>query len=158
MARRLLKKGDRIDLKVRFPLSGWKGRGAVTEDQYPEHGTVVFRKDGDPDNGCYDKCCAGSDEVALRRDQSPYKKVFGPCLVCKQDFPDHYKHVACRGGIICMGCINVVLDVFRVSPVNSDDVYYTPSVATVKDIISKSGGLHTICNVEMMATQFYACN
>ena len=59
---KLLKKGDRIRLKVRT-IGGWKGTGTVTEDQAYGSDTIWFRKDG----GRADNCAAGRHEVALIR-------------------------------------------------------------------------------------------
>lgn len=42
---KLLKKGDRIRLKVRT-MAGWKGTGTVMEDQITADGGVRFIKDG----------------------------------------------------------------------------------------------------------------
>jgi hypothetical protein len=72
MRRRLLKKGDRIQLEVRT-IGGWKGFGTVTEDQRTVYDGVWFAKDGDdPGDLLYGHCCACPHEVALmRRPHSP---------------------------------------------------------------------------------------
>lgn len=63
---KLLKKGDRIRLKVRT-MGGWTGTATVTEDQLmPDH-PVFFRKDGDAENWLNDRCCAGRHEVSVIR-------------------------------------------------------------------------------------------
>jgi hypothetical protein len=67
---KLLKKGDRIRLKVRT-IGGWKGTATVTEDQISPDVTVWFRKDGsDPDDWMADRCCACRHEVAVMRKPS----------------------------------------------------------------------------------------
>lgn len=64
---RLLKKGDRIRLKVRT-FGGWKGTATVTTDQVSADDVVWFRKDGsDPDSYLAGRCCACRHEVALVR-------------------------------------------------------------------------------------------
>ena len=68
MARRLLKKGDRIRLKVRT-VCGWKGMGVVVEDQFVRGGLVRFRKEGDDPGLLHDHNVACDHEVALLRDQ-----------------------------------------------------------------------------------------
>jgi len=63
---RLLKKGDRIRLKVRT-IFGWKGTGTVTEDQLHADDNVYFRKDG----GIGERNGARRHEVALMRNRTP---------------------------------------------------------------------------------------
>lgn len=46
---KLLKKGDRVRLKVRT-LFGWKGKGTVIRDQLTKDSGVTFRKDGDDEH------------------------------------------------------------------------------------------------------------
>jgi len=48
---KLLKKGDRIRLKVRT-IFGWKGIGTVIEDQLHENSAVRFKKDENGSNNC----------------------------------------------------------------------------------------------------------
>lgn len=73
MARRLLKKGDKIRLKVPT-LGGWKGYATVMEDQLHKDDGVWFRKDdADQDDFFADKCSACSHEVALRRQTTKRK-------------------------------------------------------------------------------------
>ena len=64
---RLLKKGDRIRVKVRL-MSGWKGTATVTRNQYSSVDTVQFVKDGDdPDDWLAGCCLACRHEVSLLR-------------------------------------------------------------------------------------------
>ena len=56
---KLLKKGDRIKLKVRM-ISGWKGEGIVTEDQHPTNDTIVFARCDNPE---FSRCIAGRHQV-----------------------------------------------------------------------------------------------
>ncbi len=66
MAAKLLKRGDRIRLKVRT-IDGWKGVGIVTEDQLTVNSTVVFHKEDNncpPDSIWYGRCFACRHEVA----------------------------------------------------------------------------------------------
>ena len=49
MNRKLLKKGDRIRLKVRT-IGGWKGTATVTADEQLGSDLVQFRKDGDDES------------------------------------------------------------------------------------------------------------
>lgn len=60
---KLLKKGDRIRLKVRL-ITGWKGVGTVINDQLSENDSVKFKRDGFDD---FLGCLAGRHEVALIR-------------------------------------------------------------------------------------------
>jgi hypothetical protein len=64
---RLLKKGDRIRLKVRT-MAGWKGLGTVSADQHPYNDTIVFFRDGK--SPIYDRCIAARREVALVRKET----------------------------------------------------------------------------------------
>jgi hypothetical protein len=65
--KRLLKKGDRIRVKVRL-MSGWKGTATVTCDQYSREDTVQFIKDGDdPNDWPAGLCLACRHEVLLLR-------------------------------------------------------------------------------------------
>lgn len=64
--RRLLKKGERIRLKVRT-FSGWKGVGIVADDESPhESGLIAFYKLV-PGEHHPDRCFALRDQVALIR-------------------------------------------------------------------------------------------
>ena len=63
----LLKKGDRIRLKVRTIL-GWKGYGTVSEDQLHADSTVWFSRDGDdPEDIMFGRSAACRHEVAKVR-------------------------------------------------------------------------------------------
>ena len=64
--KRLLREGDRIRVNVRL-MSGWKGLATVTEDQYFHDGSVRFRKDGDPNDGLHNRCCAMRYQVSKLR-------------------------------------------------------------------------------------------
>jgi hypothetical protein len=77
MARRLLRKGDRIRLKVPL-LSGWKGTATVVEAQLTRSDGVDFRKDGAVVGGF--GSCACDHEVALLKDQAPDPR--GECQPC----------------------------------------------------------------------------
>lgn len=67
---RLLRKGDRIRLKVPT-IAGWRGKATVTLDQCKPDDLVVFAKDGDdPEDPMKNRCCACRHEVALLRNQT----------------------------------------------------------------------------------------
>lgn len=71
----LLRKGDRIRLKVRT-VGGWKGTATVTEDQTALAGPVWFRKDGsEPGDGLAGRCSACCHEVeAIRKAEQSYSE------------------------------------------------------------------------------------
>jgi hypothetical protein len=49
---RLLRTGDRIQLKVPT-IGGWKGEAVVTQGQCSLNDRMIyFRRDGSPDDGC----------------------------------------------------------------------------------------------------------
>jgi len=60
----MLKKGDRIKLKVRT-FSGWKGYGIVIMDMSSKDDIVHFVKEEQPDD--FFNCCAGRHEVVKCR-------------------------------------------------------------------------------------------
>ena len=68
MGRRLLKKGDKIRLKVRT-CSGWKGFGTVTQDQVYKDDAILFSKDDQELGFGNERNSACSHEVALLRNQ-----------------------------------------------------------------------------------------
>ena len=68
MARRRLKTGDRIRLKVRT-LGGWKGTGTVVCDMAHEDDVVLFAKDGQ-ERRDWLPCVAARHEVSLLRGHS----------------------------------------------------------------------------------------
>lgn len=68
--KKLLKRGDRIKIKVRL-ISGWIGYGTVSEDQINPDGTVWFVKDGDSiDDWLANKNCVCRHEVSVCRKQN----------------------------------------------------------------------------------------